>query len=110
MTTKKQTIGLNVQAPEKACEDRHCPFHGAYKVRGRVFEGEVIRDVTHKTATIEFSRQFPLPKYERFEKRKARMHAHVPSCMEVNEGDFIRIAEGRKISKTKAFVVIEVKK
>ena len=110
MKQKQINIGLNVQIPEKECKnDLHCPFHGGYKVHGRVLEGTLVRDVTNKTATMEFSRLFAIPKYERFEKRKTRIKAHVPECMSINKGDFIKIAEGRKISKTKNFVVVGVK-
>ena len=110
MKGKEIDIGIKVPIPTKECSDLHCPFHGGYKLRGRIMEGNVVRNVTQKTATIEFVRLFALPKFERFEKRRTRIKAHVPPCMQVNKGDFARIAEGRKISKTKTFVVIEVKK
>jgi small subunit ribosomal protein S17 len=36
------------------------------------------------------------------------MHAYAPDCMEVLEGRRVRIAECRPLTKTVAFVVIEV--
>src|SRR3989338_1692257 len=120
METKKQTkkteaapknersIGLAVPFPQKVCEEEKCPFHGNLKVHGRIFVGTVIKDVFHKTATIEFSRQFYVQKYERYEKRRTRIKAHVPGCMEVAKGDMLKIAETRPLSKTKNFVAIEV--
>jgi len=107
---KEINIGIKVPAPAKECTDVHCPFHGGYKLRGRIMEGPVVRDITQKTATVEFTRLYALPKFERHEKRISRIKVHVPPCMQVEKGNLIRFAEGRKISKTKSFVVIEVKK
>ena len=106
----KKTIGVNVAFPSEACTDRHCPFHGSFSVRGKTLSGAVMKDVIHKTASIEFPRQWYLPKYERYENRRTRIKAHVPPCMHVKKGDHVTIMESRKISKTKSFVVIEVKK
>jgi small subunit ribosomal protein S17 len=120
METKKQikkkeavpkngrSIGITVAFPEKTCTEEKCPFHGNLKVHGRVFVGTVIRDIFHKTATIEFPRQFYLQKYERYEKRKTRIKAHVPGCLDVVKGDTLKIAETRPLSKTKNFVAVEV--
>ena len=51
-----------------------------------------------------------LPKYERYEKRKTKIHARLPDCMkdDVAVGDLIQIAETRPISKTIHFVVSKV--
>jgi small subunit ribosomal protein S17 len=38
------------------------------------------------------------------------MHAHNPPCINAKEGDVVKIAECRPLSKTKKFVVIEVAK
>jgi len=49
-------------------------------------------------------------KYERFEKRRSKIHAHSPPCLEAKAGDHVRIAECRPLSKTKSYVVVEVLK
>lgn len=120
METKKQpkkteavqkngrSIGLDVPFPEKTCAEEKCPFHGNLKVHGRIFVGTVIKNVFHKTATIEFPRQFYVQKYERYEKRRTRIKAHVPGCLNVAQGDTLKIAETRPLSKTKNFVAVEV--
>ena len=36
-------IGFEVEAPRKECEDPHCPFHGSLPLRGRIFNGVVIK-------------------------------------------------------------------
>jgi len=110
MTGKKKTEG-KATSKEKVCNDRLCPFHGdkKLKLRGRIFEGEVIRKF-HGRVTIQFERVLYNRKFERYEKRKTKLHARLPDCME-NEaqiGDLIQIGETRPISKTIHFVVIKL--
>ena len=40
-------------------------------------------------------------------KKRTRLHAHNPSCIDAKEGDTVKIMECRPLSKTKKFVVIE---
>jgi small subunit ribosomal protein S17 len=97
---------LGVKPPEKPCSDPRCPFHGNLSVRGRVLEGTVVSDKRAKTVTVEIPRMHGVRKYERMEKRTSRIHAHNPPCLNARVGDRVRIAECRRLSKTKAFVVI----
>jgi len=94
-----------------SCKDRLCPKHGdkKLKMRGRIFEGTVIRKLGNKV-TIQFERMLKLPKYERYEKRKTKIHARLPDCMkdEVAIGDLIQVSETRPISKMIHFVVSKV--
>lgn len=101
-------IGIDVTPPEKACDDEKCPFHGHLKVRGRIFEGVVISAKRKATVTVKRDYLKYLKKYERYEKRSSKLHAHNPSCIDAKEGDFVKIAETRPLSKTKKFVVVEV--
>lgn len=105
---KSRDIGIDVAMPEKACDDEKCPFHGHLKVRGRIFEGIVISAKRKSTVTVKRDYLKYLKKYERYEKRSSKLHAHNPSCINAKEGDLVRIAETRPISKTKNFVVVEV--
>ena len=93
------------------CKDRLCPIHGdqKLKMRGRTFQGVVVR-VLPGRVSIQFERMLKLPKYERFEKRKTKIHARLPDCMsgDVAIGDLIEIAETRPISKMIHFVVSKV--
>lgn len=73
-----------------------------------MFEGTVTSAKAAKTAVIMIPRVRKVPKYERYEKRRSKIHAHVPSCLTVKEGDRVTIAECRKLSRTKAFVVTRV--
>ena len=90
------------------CADKDCPVHGNLKVRGRVFEGEIIRKF-HKRITIGFERTIYVRKYERYAKAKTKIHARLPICMEdsINVGDFVRVQECRPLSKIIHFVVVK---
>ncbi len=81
------------------------------KMRGRVFEGVVVKKLSGRVS-IQFERMLKLPKYERYEKRKTKIHARLPDCMrkDVEVGDLIQIAETRPISKMIHFVVNKVVK
>ena len=93
------------------CKDRLCPKHGdrKLKMRGRTFGGVVIRKFPGRV-TIQFERMLKIPKYERYEKRKTKIHARLPDCMksDVEVGDLIQIAETRPISKMIHFVVSKI--
>ena len=104
---KTKKIGIEVNLPNQKCEDKHCPFHGNAKIRGKIFTGTMIRGDAHKTATVEWSRLFYIPKYERYEKRRTRIKAHNPQCINAKIGDAVKIMECKPISKTKNFVIIE---
>ncbi len=104
---KIKNIGINVKPPKNECEDKKCPFHGNLKPRGRIFTGVVLAKDAHRTATIEWSYSIPIPKYERSETRRTKVHAHNPSCINAEVGNIVRIAETRALSKTKNFVIIE---
>jgi small subunit ribosomal protein S17 len=46
-------------------------------------------------------------KFVRSERRRSRISAHLPPCLDVQEGDMVTIAECRPLSKTISFVVVE---
>lgn len=94
-------------APKEACGDAKCPFHGNLSVRGRSFEGVVVSDRMQKTVTVEIQRVRKVPKYERYMRMTSKLHAHNPPCISARVGDKVRIAECRRLSKTKSFVVVE---
>jgi small subunit ribosomal protein S17 len=106
----KKEIGLGIEAPTRECDDRDCPFHGTLKVHGKIFNGVVIRSKMAKTATIEFARYRYVPKDERYERKRTRIKAHNPPCINAVEGDKVKIVETRPLSKTKSFVIVESKK
>jgi len=101
-------IGLNVPEPEDSCADEDCPFHGSLAVRGQTLEGRVASTDMEKTVVVEREYDVRVPKYDRYMKRRSRVPAHAPTCMALSEGDTVRIAETRPLSKTKSHVVVEV--
>ncbi|MBU4070282.1 MAG: 30S ribosomal protein S17 [Nanoarchaeota archaeon] len=110
----KKVKERKIQEKEKSgiviteCKDKDCPTHGNLKIRGRVFEGKVIKKF-HKRITIEFGSMTYVRKYERYKKSRTKIHARLPICMEkdINIGDLIKIQECRPLSKIIHFVVIK---
>ncbi|MEM2925257.1 MAG: 30S ribosomal protein S17 [Methanocellales archaeon] len=100
-------IGLDVKPPDRECLDKNCPFHGVLPVRGQVLEGIVVSDKMNKTVVVQREYLKYISKYERYERRRSKIHAHNPPCINAKIGDLVKIAECRPLSKTKAFVVIE---
>lgn len=107
MKMKNKNPGIDVPFPTLTCSDVKCPFHGNLKLRGRIFKGIVTSAKAAKTVTVTWERVVPIKKFERFEKRKSKLHAYNPTCIDAKEGDIVRIAECRPLSKTKHFVVVE---
>ncbi len=103
---KKKGIGISVEAPQEACDDANCPFHGRITVRGRMFNGYVEKAKMAKTATVMWERVKPIPKYERSERRRTKIHAHNPPCINAQPGDMVTVVETRPLSKTKSFVIV----
>jgi small subunit ribosomal protein S17 len=98
---------LALKKPRKSCGDRNCPFHGTLSVRGRVLDGTVISAKMDKTVVIRRDYQLYVPKFKRYERRHSHINAHNPQCLNVKEGERVKIAECRPLSKTVSFVVVE---
>ena len=103
-----KNIGLNVNIPEKECDDVNCPFHGNLPVRGQVITGKVVSDRMQGSVVVSRDYLHYVKKYKRYEKRSSKLHAHNPPCLGAKVGDTVKIAECRPLSKTKTFVVVEV--
>jgi len=98
---------LALKKPKKSCDDINCPFHGSLSIRGRVLDGAVISAKMDKTVVIRRDYQLYVPKFKRYERRHRHINAHNPPCLNVKEGERVRIAECRPLSKTVSFVVVE---
>lgn len=75
--------------------------------RGRSFQG-VVTKIFGRRAVVEFERTVYVPKYERFAKKKTRLHARIPEGMNLEVGDYVKIRETRRLSKIVNFLVIEI--
>ena len=95
-------------AKETKCDDKKCPIHGGVIPRGRTFVGVLVSRNPHKSAVIEWEWKKFNQKYERYEKKKARISVHNPSCIDAQKGDKVSISECRPLSKTKKFVIVKV--
>lgn len=98
---------LSLKKPRKSCDDEDCPFHGTLSIRGRVLDGAVISAKMDKTVVVRRDYQLYVPKFKRYERRHSHVNAHNPPCLNVKEGEHVRIAECRPLSKTVSFVVVE---
>ncbi|HIH19706.1 TPA: 30S ribosomal protein S17 [Candidatus Micrarchaeota archaeon] len=86
------------------CSSPNCLKHGNLRVRGLVDRGLVVSAKAKNTAVVVVHFVRPVPKFERVEKRRSKIHVHVPPCESVKDGDYIEFGECRKISKTKSHV------
>ncbi len=102
----RKDIGVGLKPPENKCEDPKCAWHGSTAVRGRIFEGIVKTAKAQHTVVVQWEHNIFVPKYERNERRRGRVNAHNPVCIKAKEGDKVRIAESKPLSKTKSFVVV----
>lgn len=70
-------------------------------------KGRVVSDKMNKSVTVELIRQVKHPLYGKYIKRSTKVHAH-DEANDCREGDLVRIAPCRPISKTKSWQVVEV--
>ena len=101
------TAGLEVAAPKKKCQDSRCPFHGSLKVRGRLLTGKAVSTEGKGFVVVQMAYLHMVSKFNRGERRRSRVSAHLPDCLEVQDGDEVTIGECRPLSKTISFVVVE---
>jgi len=92
--------------PERSCNDDKCPWHGNISLRRSSLEGRVISTKMTRTVTVLIEYLHYDKKYKRYERRRSKIHAHLPPCIEVKEGDFVRIVETRRLAKTVSHVVL----
>jgi small subunit ribosomal protein S17 len=101
------SAGLLVAPPKRTCDDDRCPFHGHVKVRGKILTGKVVSISDKQTVVLQREYLQKVAKYNRYERRRGKVHAHLPPCIELKEGDTASVAECRPLSKTISFVVIQ---
>jgi len=97
----------SLKKPKKTCNDNNCPFHGALSMRGHALEGVVVSAKMDKTVVVRRDYLNYVPRFKRYERRHSHIPAHNPPCINVKEGDRVKVAECRSLSKTVSFVVVE---
>ena len=73
----------------------------------RTVEGRVVSNKMDKTVTVLVERQVKHALYGKYIRRSTKLHAH-DADNACNEGDVVRVAECRPLSKTKNWRVVEV--
>jgi len=93
---------------EEECKDQSCPYHGTTRVRGKITQGVVVSKKSRNTIIIRRDYVQFIKKFQRYERRNTRLPCHLPECLvhEIEIGDLVKVGESRKISKTKAFIVL----
>ncbi|HIH18497.1 TPA: 30S ribosomal protein S17 [Candidatus Micrarchaeota archaeon] len=81
---------------------------GPIVARGHVRTGVVVSDRSKKTVIVEYDTLESFPKYKRFARSKSRLPVHNPESIGAKLGDEVEVAECRKISKTKAWIVTRI--
>ena len=73
----------------------------------RTQTGRVVSSKADKSVTVLLERQIKHPLYGKYIRRSTKVHAHDEdnAC---GEGDMVKIAECRPISKTKSWQVVEI--
>ena len=106
-----RNIGIKVKPPknESTENDKKNPFNGTLSVRGKLFEGKVVKTKAKNTVVIQKESPVYFSKFKRYARSKNSIHAHVPTNLQVNEGDIVTAAECRPLAKSVSFVVVEVK-
>jgi small subunit ribosomal protein S17 len=90
------------------CNDKNCFVHGKLSLRGQVLIGTVVSAKAKNTVIVERPTVKMIRKYKRYARTSSKIPAHNPPCINAKEGDMVRIAECRKISRTKAWSVSEI--
>ena len=85
------------------------PAPAENKARGerRVIVGTVTSDKMDKSITVEVARLVKHPLYEKFVKRRTRVHAH-DEQNDARLGDTVEVVETRPLSKLKRFRLVRV--
>ncbi|MEM3857296.1 MAG: 30S ribosomal protein S17 [Thermoprotei archaeon] len=107
MPLNSKSVGIpNVAPPTRECADVDCPYHGHLKVRGMVVQAAVIQKRASKMLVVEREYAFYDRKYQRYERRRSRIRAHLPLCVDAEVGDRVVVGETRPVSKSVSFVVL----
>lgn len=107
MSLKVRNVGVpGVNPPTNSCEDDTCPYHGSLRVRGMIVEGKLVKYKASKSGVVEREYLSYDRKYKRYERRRSRLHVHIPKCLDVKEGDTVIVGETRPLAKSVSFVVL----
>ena len=75
-----RNIGIKVKAPKEEPKDgdKKNPFNGTLPVRGKLFEGKVVKAKGKNTVVLQKEAPVYFSKFKRYGRSKNSIHAHVP--------------------------------
>ena len=73
----------------------------------RIMQGVVVSDKMDKTVTVRVDRMVKHPLYGKYVRRSTKYHVHDENN-ECHTGDTVLIEEGRPVSKSKSWRLVEV--
>ena len=76
--------------------------------RGHITSGVVVSDRAKRTVIVQRDIETYIPRYKRYARSISKTPAHNPEELGARMGDVVEIAECRKISKTKAWIVTKI--
>lgn len=79
----------------------------AQESQARTLTGKVVSDKMDKSIVVMIERSERHPIYGKYVKRSTKLHAHDENN-QAKVGDHVSIREGRPISKTKSWSLVEV--
>jgi len=107
--TQGKNIGFGIPIPPQPKDyDQNCPFYGNLPISSRILVAKVLSAKTPKNVTVEIMSRKYVSKYERYVSVRTKIKAHNPESIKAKEGDIVKIAQTRPISKTKNFVVVQI--
>ncbi len=77
------------------------------ETNARVMVGKIVSDKMQKTIVVMIERTIKHPKYDKFLKRRTKVHVHDENQLG-KIGNTVKIRESRPLSKTKTWVLVEV--
>ncbi len=73
----------------------------------RTLTGRVVSNKMDKSITVAVERLVKHPLYGKYVRRTTKLHAH-DEANECREGDLVKIAQCRPLSKTKSWRLVEI--
>ena len=92
-----RNIGIKVPVPKNEADDgdQKNPFNGTLPVRGKLFQGKVVKAKAKDTVVLQKELPVYFKKFKRYARSKNSIHAHVPSNIEEKQRDILDTAESR---------------
>ena len=101
-----KNIGINLPTPDRDCSDRNCPFHGTVSIRGKLINAKLVSSKAKYTVVVQREYFHYVKKYMRYEKRRSRIIAHMPPCLDINDQEDVVVGECRPLTKNISFIIL----